>query len=57
MSNRVSVAYAEVVPTRAYANKRFEVTLEKEVNGEDLSEVAKSLFARAKELVEEQKSL
>ena len=55
--NKVSVAYAEVVPTRAYANKRFEVSLEKEVNGEDLAEIAKNLFAKAKELIAEQKTL
>ena len=55
--NKVSVSYAEVVPTQAYANKRYEVILEKEANGEDLGEIAKKLFAKAKELIAEQKSL
>ena len=55
--SKVSVSYAEVVPTQAYANKRYEVVLEKEVNGEDLTEIAKNLFAKAKELVAEQKAL
>ena len=55
--NKVSVSYAEVVPTQAYANKRYEIILEKEVNGEDLAAIAKSLFAKAKELIAEQKAI